>query len=435
MLSMLPESRIFGLVDANNFYASCEQAFDPKLRNRPVVVLSNNDGCVISRSKEAKELGIKMGQPVFEIQDIIRKHQVAVLSSNFTLYADMSYRFHEVLGLFFPRVEIYSVDESFVDFTGLEKFDYTLYAKYVRSEVYRWIKIPTCIGIGRTKTLAKLANRYAKMHPEAGGVFNSLHQEEFLLKSMPVEEVWGVGKKLAEFLQKRGITTPYDLTRQNDYWIKKHLKITGLRMVYELRGIACYDFEGYDPAKKSTVVSRSFGNPVETLEELEEALLFFCEKLSEKLFRQKQRTSYLGVFIKSNPFDEKEPYYSNFRAKKLEVPASTIQDLYRNAKEVLRSIYRSGIKYKKMGVVAFSLVPYGEYQQDMFSRQDDSQANKEEKKNRLILDLFHNYNHSGRWKIQFAKHLQPSPRWKSKQFHLSKRYTTNIEEIPVAYVK
>ncbi|MCS7204176.1 MAG: Y-family DNA polymerase [Leptospiraceae bacterium] len=435
-MSYIPqENKVFGLVDANNFYASCEQALNPKLKNKPVIVLSNNDGCVISRSKEAKALGIQMGQPAFEIRDLIEKHQVHVFSSNFTLYADFSYRFHEILSLFFPNVEVYSVDESFVDFSGLQGFDITSYAHFVRNEIYRWIKIPTCIGIGRTKTLAKLANRYAKMYPETNGVFNSLQREEFLLKSMPIEEVWGIGRKLSEFLKKKGITTAYHLIQQNDYWIRKNLKITGLRMVKELRGYACYDLEEFDPHKKSTIVSRSFGNPVQDFDELCEALLVFCEKLSEKLHHQKQQATFLGVFIKSNPFDKKEPYYSNYRVKKLETPAYTIRELYHHAKELLSSIYQSKMKYKKMGVMALGLVPIKDFQNDLFQYQSEEKREKEKKRNETILKLLKAYNHSGRQKIQFAKNLQSHSSWKPKQLRLSQRYTTNIEEIPIAYIK
>lgn len=425
-------NKIFGLVDANNFYASCEAVFNPKLKNQPVIVLSNNDGCVISRSPEAKRLGIKMGQPFFEIQDIVNHNHVYVFSSNFPLYADMSYRFHETLGIFFPDVEIYSVDESFIDLTSLRQYDLENYCHYVRNEILRWLKIPSCIGIGRTKTLAKLANKYAKQNQEYNGVFNSLYKEEIVLKSLPIEEVWGIGSKLSKFLYKKNITTPYDLVQQNDYWIKKHLKIQGLRMVYELRGIPCYELEPYNPQKKNTVVSRSFGQMIQSLEELEQVLMSFVEKLSQKLIKQKQYATYVGVFIKSNPFKKEEPYYSNYQIKRLQTPTNSIRILYHEAKEILCQIYKKGIKYKKMGVMALELCSIKEQQQSLF---DCHNYMKEEKRNETILKLMDYYNHFGKTKIQFAKNLnKPKQSWRPRQYHLSKRYTTDINEIPIAYI-
>jgi len=432
MLSIPHKNKIFGLVDANNFYASCEIAFNPKLKSSPVVVLSNNDGCVISRSPEAKQLGIKMGQPLFEIQDLVKKYNVKVFSSNFPLYADMSYRFHETLNLFFPKIEVYSVDESFIDLTDLKKFDLTLYCTYVRNTILQWLKIPSCIGIGKTKTLAKLANKYAKLHPELGGVYNSLGKEEELLKNMPIEEVWGIGNKISAFLKEKNIFTPYDLIQQNDYWIRKHLKITGLRMVHELRGIPCHELESYNPQKKNTVVSRSFGIAITSIEDLEKILMTFIEKLSEKLTKQKQYATYIGVFIKSNPFNKKELYYSNYQIKKLSTPSNSIRILYHNANIILKNIYKQNIKYKKMGVMALDLISQSSLQRDLF---DINNYEKEEQRNETILKLMDYYNQSGKSKIQFAKNIQlPQNTWYPKQYHLSKRYTTDINEIPIAYV-
>jgi DNA polymerase V len=431
-IQLKPQNKIFGLVDANNFYASCEIAFNPKLKNQPVIVLSNNDGCVISRSPEAKQLGIKMGQPLFEIQDIIKKHNVKIFSSNFPLYADMSYRFHETLNIFFPDVEVYSVDESFVDLSTLKKYDLTSYCLFVREEIIRWLKIPSCIGIGKTKTLAKLANKYAKKYPECKGVFNSIDKENLLLKSLPVEEVWGIGSKLSKFLYKKGIETPYDLIQKNDYWIKKHLKINGLRLVYELRGFPCYELESYNNQKKNTVVSRSFGITLSCLEDLEKILLSFIEKLSERLNKQKQYPTYLGVFIKSNPFNKNEPYYSNYKIKKLEIPSNSIRILYQNAKMILKDIYRPEIKYKKMGVIALDLFPANLVQYDLFSH---TLLDKEQKRNDIILKLMNYYNYAGKTKVQFAKNLNlPKNTWHPKQYYLSQRYTTDIKEIPIARI-
>lgn len=429
------ENKIFGIVDANNFYVSCEQAFNPKLKNKPVIVLSNNDGCVISRSQEAKDLGIKMGQPFFEIKDLVEKHKVYVCSSNFTLYSDMSYRFHEILSMFFPEIEIYSVDESFLDLTSLRNYDLYSYLKSVKEEIYKWIKIPTCIGVGRTKTLAKLANEYAKKNKKTDGIYIALDKksEEEILKNCKVEDIWGIGKKTSKFLKKNYIYTPYNFIQQNDYWIRKNLKITGLKTLYELKGISCIKNQNnYSKAKKNTIISRSFAQPITELQELESVLITFCIKLAEKLTAHKQVTQYLGLYLRSNPFSKKEKYYSNYSIKELAIPTNSIFQLKENSFELLKKIYKKNIKFKKMGLYALNLMDESlAYQLNLF----ESNKNKILKNSKKILFLIHNYNTFDNKKILFAKNLLYESNTKKNKIYISKKYTTNIKEIVEVYIK
>lgn len=428
------ENKIFGIIDANNFYVSCEQVFNPKLKNKPVIVLSNNDGCVISRSQEAKDLGIKMGQPFFEIKDLVEKHKVHVFSSNFTLYSDMSYRFHEILSIFFPKIEIYSVDESFLDLTSLRNYDLYSYLKFVKEEIYKWIKIPTCIGVGRTKTLAKLANEYAKKNKKNDGIYIALDKksEKEILKNSKVEDIWGIGEKTARFLKKNNIYTAYNFIEQNDYWIRKNLKITGLKTLYELKGIPCIkNLNNYSKTKKSTIISRSFAQPITELEELENILINFCIKLAEKLTSHKQVPQYLGLYLRSNPFNKKEEYYSNYTIKELEIPTNSIFLLKEYSFELLKKIYKKNIKFKKMGLYALDLMEESiEYQINLFDNN-----NKVLKNSKKILLLIHNYNTVDNKKILFAKNLLYQNNIKKNKIFMSKKYTTNIKEILQVYIK
>ncbi len=433
MLSIPQENKIFALVDANNFYASCEQIFQPYLKNKPVIVLSNNDGCVISRSREAKQIGIKMGQPYFEIKELVEIYKVYVFSSNFRLYADISHRFYEILMKFFPDVEIYSVDECFLNLSGMPLYNIENLIRKARKILYQWIKIPVSIGIANTKTLAKLANKYAKKNEKLDGVCNALIPEikEKILRELNVENIWGVGHKTEKILKRKGIQTPLDLIHQNDYWIKKKLSIKGLRMVYELRGIPCYETPVSTKSKKSTAISRSFNVPITELEMLEKVLLQFSIKLSEKLNDQKQLAMYLGLYLRTNPFNKKEKYYSMFKSEKLLTPSNIVKDILETGTRILRKIYIHDLKYKKLGLIAMGLIPDQSFQQDIFVRKDHT---KEKQFNDIFLKLRKYYNHSNE-KITFARYLSLKSEHKIyKKLHLSKNFTTHIDEIPIAMV-
>ncbi|MBN1845985.1 MAG: Y-family DNA polymerase, partial [Sedimentisphaerales bacterium] len=280
-------SAIYALVDCNNFYVSCERVFAPRWEGQPVVVLSNNDGCVVARSDEAKALGIRMGVPVFQVRDLIEKHGVEVFSSNYTLYADMSRRVMETLAGFAPAMEVYSIDEAFLDLAG-NRADRTEYARQIRRRVRQWVGIPVTIGLGPSKTLAKVANHLAKWSARAQGVLD-LTECPYLaeaLRRTPVQDVWGVGPQYARRLRQAGIQTAWDLRSAGDAWIRRELGVTGLRTVHELRGIACYDLETSAPPNQGIANSRSFGRPVETLAELQEAVAAYMSRAARKLRRQ-----------------------------------------------------------------------------------------------------------------------------------------------------
>ncbi|MDQ1266391.1 MAG: Y-family polymerase, partial [Bacteroidota bacterium] len=290
------------LVDCNNFYASCERVFNPKLYGKPIVVLSNNDGIIVARSDEAKALGIKMGEPLFKIQDLVRRHNIQVFSSNYTLYGDMSCRVMRVLEQYSQDVEIYSIDEAFLSLWGMERNDLTEYCRNIRNIVRQWTGITVSVGIAETKTLAKLANRIAKKNPKFGGVLNLIGDpniEEYL-KITLVEDIWGVGRQYTKFLNNHGIKTAYDFVNSNDKWIKKNMTVMGLRTCFELRGIPCIKLEYAVPAKKAIVCSRSFGKPVIEKQELHEAVSLFTTRAAEKMRRQNSAASLLTVFLRTN---------------------------------------------------------------------------------------------------------------------------------------
>ncbi len=437
MSSIQQKNKIFGIIDANNFYVSCEQAFNPKIKNKPVIVLSNNDGCVISRSKEAKALGIKMGQPFFEIKDLVEKHNVIAFSSNFSLYADLSYRFHEILSLYFPKVEIYSVDESFIDLSEFNNYDLHSYLKMIKENIYQWIKIPTCIGVGRTKTLAKLANEYAKKNQEYNGIFIALTKEKELeiLTKNKIEDVWGIGKKTVNFLKKNNIYTPYDLIQQNQYWIRKNLTINGLKILYELKGLSCKEIESnVIQRKKSATISRSFRKVITEKEELESKLLEFCVKLSEKLILHNLVPEYLGLYLRSNPFDKNEVYYSNHSMIKLPYPSNSIETLKKNSFELLKKIYKKNIKFKKMGLYALGLREnYLGIQKNLF----EQYSKRSNELSKLIISLFNYYNRLGKRKILFGKNLMYGYLFSDNPSTIirSGKYTLAIEEVMEVYIK
>ncbi len=276
---------IFALVDCNNFYASCERVFNPKLNGLPIVVLSNNDGCVVARSNEAKALGIGMGVPEFQVSPVLHAHQVHVFSSNYTLYGDMSQRVMETLEQFCSDLEVYSIDEAFLSLVGFERRDLTEYGRQIRRTVKQWTGIPVSVGIAETKTLAKIANCIAKRTLDTGGVFDLLAcpDRDALLGRVAVEDVWGIGRNHAHMLKQHGITTAFQLRGVDDQWIRKRMGIVGLRLVMELRGVSCLDLEQCPSPKQSLTCSRAFGTLINTLAEMEEAVSVYTSRVAEKL--------------------------------------------------------------------------------------------------------------------------------------------------------
>ena len=349
---------MFGLIDCNNFYASCERLFRPDLAGRPVVVLSNNDGCIIARSNEAKALGIGMGTPCFKHETILKKHSVAVFSSNYPLYGDISQRVMDVLMQLEPEVEVYSIDEAFISLPAGKYLDLGTHARFLKSTVQKHTGIPVSIGFGPTKTLAKIANRLAKKNNTAAGTFviDGQTNLESLLTGVDVGDIWGIGHRYAACLKQHNVHTALELANRADTWIRKQLTVTGLRTVMELRGIPCISLESAVSAKKSVATSRSFGQPVHTLSDLREAVATYTAQAACKLRHAGLRAKVIHVFIRTNSFKKDQKQYCNSRTLTLSGPSSHTPTLIKAALASLKTIYRPGHLYQKAGVLLSDLV-------------------------------------------------------------------------------
>jgi DNA polymerase V len=416
--------RVFALVDCDNFYVSCERVFNPKLKGKPVVVLSNNDGCVISRSNEVKELGIPMGAPMFKYEDMIKKYKIEVLSSNFTLYGDMSRRVMEILKSMCPDIEIYSIDEAFLSFDYFTLHDIDDYIKKIREKVLKWTGIPISIGVGETKSLAKIATKLAKKRKELNGTFNIIGRSDVdeILKKIEIRDIWGIGPRFEEFLKKNEVYTAYDYKYLPFDWVKKHLKTVGLRILLELNGIPCIEMEFIEKPRKTICTSRSFGKDLEDFKDLKEAISTFITISSEKLRKQKSLAKILSVFVMSNPFKEGERYYK-MSTVYLEKPTANTSELIERGVEELRKIYKKGILYKKAGVVLSGLIDENEQQLSFFI--SSYKGSKEENLMKTI-DLIN--KKIGRDSIFPGINGIEKP-YKMRQLKRSKNYTTRWEEI------
>jgi len=412
---------MYFLVDCNQFFVSCELLFHPHLKKKPVIVLSNNDGCVISRSPEAKALGIPMGAPYYQCASIIKEKNIAVFSSNFALYGDISRRVMEVLHSFTADMEEYSIDEAFLILT---QSDPLAYADQIKKKVLQWTGIPISVGIGKTKTLAKLANDIAKKEASLKGLFYFEDEKavEKKLSCLPVSEIWGIGKRLAAFLNAEGITTALAFKNAPDEWIKKNLSVTGLKCAWELRGISCFNWEECPAEPKSITYSRSFGRDVLDLQDLNEAAASYVAKACEKLRSQQLVASFLSIFLMTSRFCSNT--YENAASFSLAEPSDYTPLLIHHAKEILRTLYRPGYVYKKVGITLSGLVSTSSYQQDLFA-EPLFQREKKIKAMRVIDDLKHNSSFSV---LRFASEgLQQS--WKRKQEKRSDRFTTRWDEL------
>jgi len=416
---------VVALVDCNNFYASCERVFNPKLRDKPIVVLSNNDGCVVARSSEVKALGVPLGKPVFQIEDIIRKHDIRVFSSNYALYGDLSQRVMQTLAGFAPEIEVYSIDEAFLDLRGFENRDLTAYGREMRETVLRCTGLPVSVGIAETKTLAKIANRLAKRSPKTRGVLDltgSPYREK-ALELTDVGNIWGVGRRYARFLKKRGIMTALDLSRQADAWVKKHMSVVGLRTVRELRGLPTISMELSPAAKQQICVSRSFGKPVRTLADMEEAVATYTSRAGVKLRKEKSAAGTVMVFMMTNRFRD-EPQYVKSTIIGLPVATDCTQELITYALKGVRSIYRTGFRFKKAGVVFGDIRPANQVQMDMFDTKDRTGAKR-------IMRALDSINAGmGAGTLKYAAE-GIGQRWRTKFEKRSPCYTTRWEELPV----
>jgi DNA polymerase V len=419
-------SEMFGLIDCNNFYASCERLFRPDLAQKPVVVLSNNDGCIIARSNEAKALGIGMGTPYFKQESLIRKHDVTVFSSNYPLYGDMSQRVMDVLMRLEPDVEVYSIDEAFIRLPPGQHYDLEDWARFLKTAVQRQTGIPVSIGLGPTKTLAKIANRFAKKNQPASGVFIIDGQQplDSLLAAVAVDHIWGIGRRYAARLQRQGIDNALELKNCADAWIRKQLTVAGLRTVMELRGIPCISLEKAAPAKKSICTSRSFGKPVRSLDHLQEAVASYAAQAACKLRREGLHTTVVDVFIRTNSFKKDEPQYCNRRTFTLPAPSSHTATLIKTALASLKAIYRSGYDYQKAGVLLSGLVPENYEQLQLF--------HKPGSRGTALMKALDEINRRwGRDTIQPAA-AGLAKEWHFRQLKKSPAYTTCWSELPVA---
>ncbi len=413
------------LVDCNNFYASCERVFQPTLRGRPVVVLSNNDGCVIARSNEAKALGIEMGAPWHLNRQKFERHGVIVRSSNYTLYGDMSRRVMSTLGGFTPDLEIYSIDEAFLGLAGFER-RLEPHARDLRATVLQWTGIPVSVGIAPTKTLAKVANRLAKKDPERGGVYVMLDPDEIerALARLELTDLWGVAGRLASRLREAGITSPRLLRDADPQFVRQRFSVVMQRMVLELRGEPCLELEQVAADRKSIMASRSFGRPVTGFDEMREAVSTYVSRAAEKMRRQDLATDNIVVFVQTNRFKPTDPQYDASRTVRLPVGTSDTGRLIKAAERALQAVWRDGYSYKKAGVILLDLVPSGRVQGDLWDAPDSPRAQ------RLMaaLDAL-NRNH-GRGAVAFAA-CGTQRAWSLRSEQRSPRFTTDWQELLV----
>jgi DNA polymerase V len=414
---------MFALVDANNFYVSCQRVFDPALNGRPVIVLSNNDGCVISRSNEAKKLGIKMAEPAFKIADFLQKNNVAVFSSNYALYGDLSHRVMSTLGQFTLELEIYSIDEAFLNLAGLP-VDLEDYALRIRRTVLKNVGIPVSVGIGPTKVLAKAANHNAKKTPENQGicVLDSPEKVQEALKIFEIDEVWGIGRQYANLLKSLNIKTAWEFVQMEDSWVRKKMTVVGLRVKKELEGISCLEMELVPTAKKMICTSRSFGQAQTELEPIQEAVATYATRCACKLRKQHSCAGGLMVFVHTNGFKPEEPQYEQNFTCKLPVETNSTMEIIRYSLAALGAIYKPGYRYKKAGVIVYDIVPEGQIQYSLFDNVDRG------KESSIMQTLDKINNRFGRDTLKLA--VQGSgQKWKLRQEHLSPCYTTKWSDI------
>jgi len=419
MLSINYNKKI-ALVDCNSFYVSCERLFNPKIQHKPVVVLSNNDGCVISRSNEAKNLGIKMGEPYFKVKKLIKDKKIYIFSSNYALYGDLSRRVMRILKTFSSNIEIYSIDEAFIDLSFVEERKIEKYGKEIREKVLKWTGIPTSVGISHTKTLSKIANHIAKK--EKTGVMYLDKNIDEKLKKIHVRDVWGVGKQLSKFYIKNGINNAYQLKTVSNTWVKKGTNVLGSRTAMELNGITCINLEIHEEKRKNCCVSRSFGERITSLQKLEEAVTTYCLNAAEKIRGDNQVCKRLTVFIRTSPFDKNKKYYSNINTIDLPIPTSNSIELIKNVKKILKKIYKPNFFYQKAGVVLSKL-------KDSDINQVNLLTPLLEKKSKTLMKAIDYANMKyGRHTVSIA-HAGIKKDWKMKR-----EYSSKIDTVSFAYL-
>ena len=419
-------NKIFAIVDANNFYASCERVFNPALENKPIVILSSNDGCVIARSNEAKTIGIKMGEPYFKLQSLIKSHNLKVISSNFTLYGDLSRRMMTILEDFSPACEIYSIDECFLDFSSLTAEQIQSLCQCIRDRVKKWLGLPVSIGIGTTKTLAKLAVKIAKKRSEGYYHIATELQRLEALESTNIEDIWGIGASYSNKLKSIGVSSALDLANRPDDHIKKQTNILGVKTAHELRGISCIDLVEVAEPKQSITVSRSFGKEIRDYQILNQALSFFVSIAAEKLRKSGQMAKSISVFIRTNPFSKNLNQYGNSTNITLNYPTDSTPILLSAVSTALQNIYKPDFSYKKAGILLNDFCPKTNQAFDLF---DKPQLRKMSSKLMNVMDKIN--NSYGRRTIFYAS-SGTTQQWLPKSSMRSASYTSNWDELILA---
>ncbi|MFR9719072.1 translesion error-prone DNA polymerase V subunit UmuC [Aeromonas diversa] len=416
------------LVDVNNFYASCERLFRPDLKGRPIVVLSNNDGCVVARSAEAKAIGIKMGVPYFQIRQFFEAMGGIWFSSNYALYGDMSQRVMTILEGMAPAVEVYSIDEAFVELSESWAGDLVAYGRQIRERVQLWTGLTVGVGIGPTKTLAKLANYAAKKWPATGGVVDLRDEARRarLMAITAIEEVWGIGRRLTAKLESQGIRTVAELVAADPKSLRRQYGVVVERMVQELRGIPCADLEQLAQAKQQIICSRSFGERITQLGPMHQALAGYMERAAEKLRAEGMCCRHVTLFIRTSPFSDKAPYYGNQVSTRLAMPTHDTRALLAQIPALLPRIWRDEQRYQKGGVMLADFTPMGMQQGDLFA--GDQQAPR----SLALMQVIDKINRGRLGKVYFAARGQDTREWMMKREQLSPRYTTELTELPIA---
>ena len=425
-MSSTQYTKKIALVDCNSFYVSCERLFNSKIRRKPVVVLSNNDGCIISRSNEAKALGIKMGEPYFKEKDIIVKNNVQVFSSNYSLYGDMSRRVMRTLKRFNSNIEVYSIDEAFIDLSNFPNDEVADVGKEIRATVLQWTGIPTSIGIAKTKTLSKVANHIAKK--KQSGVVSLIGVENIdpILEKVEINDVWGVGKQLTKFYHKNGIYNAKQLKNKSNTWIKKSSNVLSSRTAMELRGVSCIGLETTSSKRKSCVVSRSFGKRVENFQELKEAIANYSLNASEKIRSESLVAKSITVFVRTSPFQNKLGYYSNSKTIDFPMATNSSIDIVKTALNGLETIFKNGYRYQKAGVMLSHLSEFTS-NKNLFSSERD------EKIDNLMKSIDNTNYRYGRSTLSLAS-AGVQKRWNVRKEHSSKIDTSDFYSLPTIKV-
>ncbi|MFL2892168.1 MAG: Y-family DNA polymerase [Candidatus Pelagibacter sp.] len=415
-------SKKIALVDCNSFYVSCERLFNPRIRKKPVVVLSNNDGCIISRSNEAKALGIKMGEPYFKARDIILKNKVEVFSSNYSLYGDLSRRVMRTLKRFNSDIEVYSIDEAFMDLSNYTDTEVESVGREIRQTVLKWTGIPTSIGIAKTKTLSKVANHIAKKKQSGFTSLIGIENLDPILEKVEINDVWGVGRQLTKFYQKNGIYNAKQLKNKSNTWIKKSSNVLSSRTAMELRGVPCIDIETTQTKRKSCVVSRSFGKRIETFQELKEAVANYCLNASEKIRSESLVAKAITVFVRTSPFQRNFGYYSNSKTVDFPIATNNSIETVKTAVASLENIFKNGYRYQKAGVMLTGL-SNADGKKNLFS------SEKDEKINSLMRSMDNTNYRYGRATLSLAS-AGVHKKWNMRRQYSSKIDTADFYSLP-----